>query len=333
MSFTSVGDLTLNNRSLTRGMTPFRPLANTAYPPGTVLQLAARDAQIYPDIKTVRPSVAQANTVVSQRLFAGVVSAQWPGFNGSIGAPSYTSPSANPGPGGARGSQYVYATCKGVGGILVDQSGSGAVTLVHGGALVVSVASTGYAQGGADTVAVVPIAVATLPASGIGSSITAAALAQAAQTFTVATPAAGDIVNTTIQSPYTEASPGVVQTTTWSLTLTSATAASATTAGAAIVAFLNAQPNFSQYFIATNAAGVVTVTVNALSTPFQITYGTGTTLTDVWSIGLSGMIANSLTTAASVTGSGGTTYTAGGANLASGTGYKGLIPAMIYGMI
>lgn len=327
--FTGVGDLTFNNKSLGRLNESYRPLASTTYLPGSVLQLAPSDTQIYPDYKTVRLSVAQANTVVSQRLFCGVVAGAWPGFAGSIGAPSYTSPAS-----GARGTQLIESVCKGVAGILVDQSGSGAVTLVHGGALVTSVATAGYAQGGADTVAVVPIAVAVLPASGIGSSITAAALAQAVAVFTVASPAAGDTVNTTIQAPYTETAPGVVQTATWSLTLTSATAASATTAGNAIVAFLNAQPNFAQYFTATNTAGAVSVTVNALSTPFLITYGSGTTLTNSFSLGLSGMIANTLTTVGSVTGSGGTTYSAGAATFnggTPGTGYKGLVPAMIYG--
>lgn len=301
------------------------PISAT-YLPGTVLQLVAIDKQLYPNRRTVQPM--PAGTTATK--FAGVVASSWGGFDGSVDG-SYTST-----PNTAyllRGTQFIQAVCKGASSILVDQAGSGAVTLVDGLQLVSSRNTAGYAQGVAVSTAVgaALLGVASLPSTGIGSSITAAALAQASQTATVATPASGDILNLTIQAPYTQAAPGVVQTYTWSLLLNSTTAASATTAAAAMVAYLNSQANFALYFIATNSSGVITVTVNALSSPFQVTYGSGTTLTGVFTLGISGMVANSLTFACSVTGSGGTTFTAGGANLASGTGYLGIVPAFIYG--
>lgn len=325
-NWTSTGDITNNNRTFERGTSSYRPIASTSYPIGTVLQLVPLDKQIYFDYKTVQP--VPAGTTAQSMV--GVVADTWPGFNGSIGTPSFVSGSNLT---LVRGSQFVEAVVKGIAGVLVDNSGASAVTLTNGIPLVSSRNSNGYAQGvTAGTGGVLwTIGIAVLPSTGIGSSITAAALVQASQTFTVATPAAGDIMNVVIQSPYVDSAPGVVQTATYSLALTSATAASATTAAAALVAYLNAQPSFSQYYIATNAASVVTVTANALSNPFHVNYGSGSLLTGSFDIGISGMVTNSLTTTSSVTGSGGTTLTAGGGTFGSGTGYKGLIPAMIQG--
>jgi hypothetical protein len=98
-----------------------------------------------------------------------------------------------------------------------------------------------------------------------------------------------------------------------------------------MVAFLNAQPSFSAWWVATNVAGVITVTVLAGAPDWLVTYGAGSTETSRVVFSLSGMLANSLTTTASVTGAGGTGLAAGGATFASGTGYFGRVPAFILG--
>lgn len=327
--WTTASDFTTSNlpNSGARGMQSYRPSPTAAtYTPGSVLQLVAIDKQLYPDHMTVQLMPAAATGT----KFAGVVSDTWPGFDGSIDGSYTSSPNSA---GLVRGTQFVEAVVKGSAGILLDQAGAGAVTVTDGIELVSSAHTAGYAQGVAVGTAVgaALLGVASLPSAGIGSSLTAAALAQAAQTATVATPAANDILNLTIQAPYTTNQPGVAQTYTWSLMLNATTAATATTAAAAMVAYLNSQSNFSTYFTATSALGVVTVTVNAASAPFLVTFGSGTNLTGQFVIGISGMVANSLTFACSVTGSGGTTFTAGAANFAAGTGYLGIIPAFIYG--
>jgi hypothetical protein len=322
-------DLTLQYRQLKRTSDDFRPVAAVSYLPGSVCKLAALDSQPYWDQK----AIVLTTTSAAQRLLMGVVAADWPGFNASIGAPNYLAPGTvgnYP-----RGSTGVKLVIWGEAGVLIDQSGSGAATITNEIPVIPSRATAGYGQGVAAASESGPngvVGIAHLPASGIGSSLTAASLAQASQTATVATPASGDTLNLTIQTPYTEASPGILQTTTWSLLLNSTTAASATTAAAAMVAFLNAQPSFSQWFIATNVAGVITVTVNALSNSWLVTGGSGlgpNGLGMQFSIGLSGMVANSLTFACSVTGVGGTAFTAGSTTFASGTGYKGLVPCWI----
>ena len=325
--WTNTTDSTSNNlpNSGPQGVENYRPIANTAYPPGTVLQLTTVDKQLFPDFATAQPVVAATNA----QLLCGVVSHDWPGFSPSDG---FVSTSVNTAL--TRGTQFIKAVIKGAARVFVDQSGASAATITNGVALVSSRNTNGYAQGIAGASAIgglATIGIANLPASGIGSSLTAAALAQASQTATVATPASGDTLNLTIQAPYTTANPGVAQTVTYSLTLNSTTAASATTAAAAMVAFLNAQPGFSTYFTAANVAGVITVTVNTASADFLVTFGSGTTVTGQFTIGISGMVANSLTFASSVTGAGGTTFTAGAANFASGTGYLGKVPAIITG--
>jgi hypothetical protein len=336
-NFAGGNDLTTNNlpNSGPRIIQTYRPYKTAAsYVPGTVLQLVSLDNQLYPDWQTVQP--LPAGTTLGK--IAGVVSERFVGFAGSINTTS-------PPPVGAyqtttvaapylqRGTQFIEAVCKGFARVLVDQSGASAVTLTDGLPIVSSRNSAGYGQGltlflGSPGYT---IGLASLPASGIGSSITAAALAQATQTFTVTTPASGDTLNAVIQSPYSATSPGVVQTITYSLTLNATTAASVTTAAAAMVAYLNSQTSFSTYFTATNVAGVITVTVNANSVDFLVTYGSGSTLTGQWYVPISGMVANTLTTTASVTGAGGTGFAAGGGTFSGGTGFKGLLPAWIQG--
>ena len=311
-----------------QGIENYRPLAATTYQIGAVLQIVPVDQQVAPDFMSVQLCAAGASVANC----AGVVSPAWAGFSPSDG---FVNTSGNETL--VRGTQFIKAAIKGASPILLDHSGTGAVTVVNGSPLIGSAATAGYAQGASRAVAISGgsqvIATALLPSTGIGSSLTAAALAQAAQTITIAgTPAAGDVITVTIQAPYTSANPGVAQTIAYAApALTTAQAASVTTAALAVLTYLNAQPSFSQYFTATQAAGVITITVNALSTPFLVTYGSGTTVTGQLSIGISGMVANSLTIATSVSAGAGSTSTAGGANFASGTGYKGLIPALIEG--
>jgi hypothetical protein len=186
---------------------------------------------------------------------------------------------------------------------------------------------------------------AQLPAAGIGSSLTQAALAQASSPFTIGNnPAAGDSFTLTIQSPY-QGTPfniplntaGVLQTTTWTLpAITAAQAASATTMAAALVAYLNLQASFSKYYTATNAAGVVTITVNANANPFFVTWANGAAAY----FSVSGMFVNVLTTTAAYVP--GPNYNNGQITSAmaatfgaatAGTGYKGLVPAFICGIL
>lgn len=325
-SSTGLSDLSSQYRSYERSEKIYRPIAATTYALGSVLQNVSADLELYPDAKCVQLSA----TAATQQSLVGVVSETWPGFGGSIGAASFVSPSTFT---NFRGTLGVEVVTQGFHpAILLDQSGTGAVTVTDKLPLIASRATAGYAQGVAAASALggtSVVANAKLPASGIGSSLTAAALAQAAQTDTLTgTPAVGDTLSVTIQTPYIASAPGVAQTTTWTTPpLTAAQAVSVTTAAAALRDYLNAQTTFSKYFIATASAGVVTVTVNALSAPFVINFGTGTTVANSLSIGLSGMVANSLTFAVAATG--GSIATAGAANLAAGTGFKGVVPGYV----
>ena len=345
-SWSNIADLTTNNLPNMggSGRQSFRVSnAVNTYTPGTVCQLAAIDSQVLPDFQTVIPMAAAANG----SKFAGVVQVPWNGFDnaGNLNA-SYISVASQL---NSRGTVYCPLQVKGVAYIWVDNASG--TTITDGIPLTSSANTAGYAQGVAKASALPTIlGYANLPASGIGSSLANAALVQASQTFTVAgTPAAGDVLTVTIQAPYTDLQPGTAQTNAVSVTLNSTTAATVTTAAAALVVALNASPYFQvqtvhgvgsppPYFIpATNSAGVVTVTVNTLANPFLVTGGStnaaGTAI-EQWRyyIGISGVVANSLTTAASVSAGAGSTLTAGGANFASGAGYKGKIPAIILGM-
>lgn len=325
-SSTGITDGGSQYRSYERSIKAYRPIATVVYNPGSVLQNVSADLELYPDEKCVQLSA----TAAAQQSLVGVVAETWPGFSGSVSPNNYTAPPTFT---NFRGTVLIDAVSQGYHpAILVDQSGTGAVTLVDKLPLVASRATAGYAQGVAAASALggtSVVANAKLPASGIGSSLTAAALAQASQTDTIAgTPAVGDTLSVTIQSPYIASAPGVAQTTTWTTPpLTAAQAVSVTTAALALLTYLNAQPSFSKYFTATQVAGVVTIAVNALSTPFAINFGTGTTVANAFNIGLSGMVSNSLTFAVAATG--GSTATAGAANLAAGTGYKGIVPGYV----
>ena len=336
---TQTGDLTTQYRGFDRVETGFRPVAATTYTPGELLALVGQDLQNYPDGKCVGlPSTSSG----AQQNIVAFVSEAWPGFSGSLAVPpNYTSPSNL---NALRGTLQIDGVLWGYHpGVLLDQSGTSAVTVVNGQALVPSRATAGYVQGGSTTAppgGQETVAFAVLPSGSgaspsFGYSLTATSLAQAAGTATVATPAAGDTLNMTIQTPYVASAPGVVQKTTWSLTLTAADAVSATTAAAAMVAYLNGQTSFNAFFVATNTAGAILVTVVAASPLFRVNYASGIDslpVANYFDISLSGMVANTLTTAASVTGSGGTTFsfaeTTFGADTA-GTGFKGYIPAFV----
>lgn len=319
------GDLTSQYKDTQRETDGFRPAAAITFTPGTFVQIAPVDLQNYPDQKTVNlVPVAGTNTTL-----VGAVSEDFGGF--SLSSTSYVSPSSAS---TVRGTPIVQVTTCGYhSGVQIDQGyTTTAKTIVDGSALVQSHGTAGAAQGG-DGVALnanTPVlAIAKLPSTGIGHTIASAALVQASQTATIGgTPAAGDTLSVTIQTPYTDAAPGVAQTTTWTTPgLTSAQAATTTTAATALAAYLNAQASFSQFFTATSSAAVVTVTVNAAAAPFYVNFGSGSTVTGSFSISLSGVIGNSLTFACAATG--GSTNTAGAGNLASGAGFKGTIPAIV----
>lgn len=327
-------DLTKQYLQYQRTLNDYRPVANTTYTPGLCVQLTSEAGSQYPDVGTVQlPGIT-----AGQSMIMGVVWEAWPGFSGAGLPLTYTSPANVTTL--QRGTTGVALVVRGFHpSVLVDQSGTGAVTITNGVLLIPSRATAGYSQGAntAPTVGFATVGAASLPLStdlpSFGNSLTAAALAQASQTATVAgTPAAGDVLTVTIQTQYNTANPGVAQTVPISVTLTAATAVSVTTAAAALAAALNANALFANpggYYTATPAVGVVTVAVNALSSPFLVTSGSGTYVQGQWTLGLSGMLGNTITFACSAVGA--STLTAGGATLAGGTGYKGTVPALITG--
>ena len=319
-------DLTKQYLSYGRVLSDYRPIGNTLYQPGMNVQLVPQDQQVYPDEGTVAPSGIAAG----QALVSGVVCEVWPGFSGAGLPQTFLSPSSAA---LARGTQGVLLVVRGFcPAVLVDGSGTGAVALANGTILIPSRATAGYAQGAAAVPAVGmgTVGVAMLPSTGFGAAIGVnAALSQAAQTATVALPAAGDVINLTIQTQYSAGAPGVAQTATYSYTvLAGQTAAQVATAFAAQ---LNGNAGFAAYYVASAVGAGITVAVNGLSTPFLVTYGTGSTVTNQFSVSLSGSLGNSISFATSVNAPGGTTFTAGGATLAGGAGFKGYIPAFITG--
>ena len=347
-SWSGVADLTTNSLPNTGGVGKQSYRVSNAvntYTQGIACGLVAINSQILPDFQTVQPLAAGTTTP----NFVGVVQHGWNGFDnaGTLNT-SFISPATQL---NVRGTQYVPLTIKGIEYVWIDQSGTGAVTLTNGIQVVSSRTTAGYGQGVAIATATPRsglIGSASLPSSGIGSSLTAAALAQASQIITLTgTPAAGDVLTSTIQAPYNDLQPGTAQTYSVSVTLNATTAVSVTTAATALTAALNASPYFAvtsyhgqgtppPYFTATSSAGVVTVTVNTLANPFLVTGGS-TNIAGVaveqWRFYtyISGMVANSLTFVATASSGAGTTVTAGGAVFASGTGYNGKIPVLVYG--
>lgn len=320
-------DLTKQYLSFGRVLNDFRPIANTLYAPGTVCQLVPLDQQVYPDQGTVAPTPATG----TPSLVVGVVSESWSGFSGAGQPATFLSPSSSA---LVRGTQGVLLVEQGYHpSVLIDNSGTGAVAIGNGTLLIPSKGTAGYAQGASAIPTTGDMGIvgnAMLPSTGIGSTLGTGALVQASQTATLTVPVAGDVINLTIQMPYSQAAPGVVQTTTYSYTILPAQ--TPTTAGAAFAAQLNGTPSFAQFYTVSSTVGVMTVVVNALSNPFLITFGSGSTVTGALSVGLSGSVGNSITFACSASPApGGTTFVAGGATLTGGTGYKGAIPAFLEG--
>ena len=318
-------DLTNQYLSFGRVLNDFRPVAGANYAPGTVVQLVALDLQVYPDMGAVAPTPASG----TPSLVVGVVCESWVGFSGA-GLPTTFVSAASQSQ--VRGTQGVLIVEQGYHpSVLIDNSGAGSTSIANGVPLIPSKGTVGYAQ----STAVIPplgdmglVGNAMLPASGFGASLGSGALVQASQTATIATAQIGDVITLTLGAPFSEGAPGVPQTQTFSFTTTSA---SPTTNAQAFTNALNGNLGFSQFFTASFAAGVMTITVNALGTPFLVTYGTGRTVTSKFSLGLSGTLGNAITIACAALGPGTTTFVAGGATLAGGTGYKGAIPAFITG--
>jgi hypothetical protein len=320
-------DLTKNAFAQNKITDDLRPYPGAAYPLGTVLQLVPQDSQVYIDALTVQPVPAGRR---AKFLIGAVAPEQYPsGFDGSGGQVAALA--------AARGTQKVTAAIYGQCNVLLDSSGANAANLINGVALESSEVTAGYAEGVSDAnhYQQCGLGYAFLPAAGIGSSLVAGALAAATVTFTIATPTAGDTIGVTLQIDYSQAYPGIVQTRTVSILLTAASAVSATTAAVALAAAINADPILSKWYSATNAAGVITVTALATGVIhlFPVSawsYNNGIPI-NVFAItfNTAGMLANSLTSVAVVSGGGGTTNVAGAATLAGGTGYKGLCPAFL----
>jgi hypothetical protein len=330
-------DLTSQYVGYDRDIDTFRPQGGITFTPGLAVRLTSQDQQIFPDMATV---TLPATTIgVTQNKLMGIVAETWPGFSGSIAPPTFLSPANST---LTRGTIGVDVILRGFAPtILVDQSGAGAVTIVDGLPLVPSVAAAGQgrSQGVATATAtggLGTVAVAMLPVGAFfGSSLTAAALAQAAATFTIAgVPTLGDVYTITCTAPFTTAAPGTGQVFTWvTPPLTVAAAVSVTTAAAFVTTFLNTLAPFSTtsgYFIATSALGVITITVNALATPWQITFGSNGILQNQYNLALSGMIANNASNGLVVTAAvvGVSTFVVT-TQFAGGTGYKGQIPGYV----
>jgi len=319
-------DLTRNSFAPNRITDNLRPVPGAAYPPGTVLQLVPQDLQAYIDTLTVQP-VAPAQRAP---MLIGVVPGEFVG-GGFDGLGNTTAA-----PSGARGTQEVDAVIYGAAHVLIDQSGANAATLTNGIPVTSSEVTAGYGEGTAAATAYANsiLGYASLPAAGFGSSLTAAALAQATVTFTIATPAVGDTIGVTIQVPYIQDSPGVAQTRTVSVVLNAVSAVSATTAALALLTAINADPVLGKMMVATQVAGVITCTI--LGTFIFALYPISQWVNSALPFNakplyytLTGMLANTITTVAVASGGGGTTNVAGAATFLGGTGYKGFVSVFL----
>jgi len=313
-------DATKQNLGYNRSENSYRPLPGVAYPIGLIVKFASLDQQVWVDENMVIP----ATTAATQQLQIGVVSDMWGGFGPAFG---YTAPLTN-----ARGTFNVDVITQGYHpALLIDQSGTGAATITNETPIIPSRGTSGYGMGTTTPVAGLgTTAVAMLPASGLCSSLTAAALVQASCTDTITgAPALNDVITVTVQIPYVTANPGVAQTRSVATTLTAAQAVSVTTAAAAVVAACNADAIYSLYYIASNVAGVITHTVvqgGTFTVNYSGTYNGTTVVVSQFSFTTSGSAMNGAThTSAAV---GGSVSTASG-NFANGTGYKGSIPAQV----
>ena len=332
MDFQQGGDFTNQYRGTKRATEPFRPAFGTVYSRGMLVKTAAMDSQNYSDGATVVPTAA----VAADRGVQGVVSEDWNGFDGTLGGPA---PSASAGVSAtalARGTQMLKTTWWGYHpSVLIDNTDATAQAIVNMLALQNSKATAGKAQGIAAAVALSAFGWAMLPAAGIGSSLGAGVNVAATQTITVATPAAGDQINVTLQvdyagNPTNLINPGIAQTRT--LQVVVGAAPTATTAAQQVVTAINNDPVLKLLYSAANVAGVITLTV--LAKQFFVTWANAGFTTDNYAafmyITTNGTVGNSLTVASNVTGAGGTTAVAGGGTFAGGTGYIGTCPVWIF---
>lgn len=307
-----------------------RPTPGSTYLPGMAVQAASADNQIWGDYRTAKVPAATA----ALNGILGIVAPDWGGFDGNgnplTGAPasSYTSFGTLL---NVRGTQAVKLVMFGYALALVDNT-SGAAAVTDNSLLVTSATTAGYLQEAASGSPGSAVAFALLPAAGLGSSLGSGAIAAAHQTDTIAgTPAAGDVLTVTVQLPYqgtpiNPINPGTPYTYTVSHTLSAADATSVTTAAASLVTACTNDATFSKYYSASNAAGVITVTLNA-GNPFLVTYQLQQSQAGFAFFSTSGTFGNNLSFA--VSAAGGSTATAGGATLTGGTGYKGLCPVFV----
>jgi len=140
-------------------------------------------------------------------------------------------------------------------------------------------------------------------------------------------PTVGDVYSITLQIPFA-GSPsnittnGVAQTRTLSVTINTAGAASVTAAALQILTAINADPVFKTYYLATQVAGAITITVVAAQ--FFVTQANSAF--PFFYITTAGLVGNSLTVSGAVVGTG--TLTAP-TSFTSGAGYIGTVPAFI----
>ena len=138
-------DLTGQYLGFDRDIDTFRPAVSQTFTPGLCVQMAPRglttataNVEVYPDYATVQIPPITANNSFA---IMGVVAETWPGFGGSITPNNYTSGSSTTLQRGTTGVDIVLRGYHPA--VLVDQSGTGAVTLVNGGGLVASRATAG----------------------------------------------------------------------------------------------------------------------------------------------------------------------------------------------
>lgn len=305
-----------------RATQPFRPLYGSNLTPGTVVKSVAMDFQQWSDGATVGPTFANA----ADKTVQGVVSQDWKGYTGADPA-TYA---ANQGL-SSRGTQIVRVTAWGFHpAVLFDATAGTALT--NGLPVVPSATTPGRAQGGAGSFGSM-VGNVMAPQAGLGSNIANGALVQASATVTltgVPNVAGGDSVLVTLQIPYlgsvfNPVLPGIPQTRLLTVVLTAAQSASLTTAAAAVAAAINADSILSVYYTATAALGVITIAVNALSSPFLVTYLLG----GVYRFGLSGSAANGLTFTTSAVSTGSLVSTASAGTLTGGAGFFGTLPVFI----
>lgn len=329
----------------------FRVIPGQGYPVGALLQIAPLDLQVLSDMKTVRPTAASA----SVKGVVGLVSEEWagPGVSApTMGGFNTQGLTVAPGSAGSAslGTDIVPVTVRGIHMRALIDNTNGVAAITHGLALSSSQTTIGKLQQAAAT-PLFGAAVATALLNSVApfNTLGTGALTAATQTITVGgAPAPGDIYTIPVQVPFSDNNQGVAVFRNVTVgPLTAAQAVSTTTAAAAIVAALTADPVFAQYYTAANAAAVITVTVTATN-QFRIG-GQGMTqqgsiFGSSWELTTAGTVGNSLALGALVVVTGGGTLTAGGGAagftgyptgstlFTGGAGYVGTCPVFVGGL-